>query len=133
MDDTDNDVQFITDKIPLEGFGDIIAEYYKTAKYEPVYYIQVGDDLYIVDPRYNPLGLKTKDGGDLKPLSDAYRLGRIQFRAKGLDKKLKDGKKYYYSIVCDVKILADDENKDETPYECSLKSDYKFPIIENSN
>ena len=124
--DTENDVQFITDKVPLEGFGEKIAEYYKTAKYEPVYYIQVDDELYIVDPQYNPLGLKTRDGGELKPLSEAYRIGRIQFRAKGIDKKLKDGDKYYYSIVCDVKILADDE-KEEEEYNCSLKSEDKFP------
>jgi hypothetical protein len=79
-----------------------------------------------VDPQYNPLGLKTRDGGELKPLSEAYRIGRIQFRAKGIDKKLKDGDKYYYSIVCDVKILADDE-KEEEEYNCSLKSEDKFP------
>lgn len=130
VDDTDNDVQFITDKIPLEGFGEKIAEYYKTAKYEPVYYIQVDDELYIIDPEYNPLDLKTRDGHELKTLADAYRIGRIQFRAKGIEKKLKDEVKYYYSIVCDVKILADDE-KDKTEYVCSFKSESKFPIIGN--
>lgn len=129
--DTDNDVQFITDKIPLEDFGRKIAEYYKIAKYEPVYYIQVDDDLYIVDPNYNPLGLATRDGAPLKPLSEAYRIGRIQFRAKGIDKKLKDGDKYYYSIVCDVKILADDERKDEPEYVCSLKTEEKYPIVQS--
>lgn len=129
VEDTENDVQFITDKIPLEGFGYKIAEYYKTAKYEPVYYIQVDDELYIVDPNYNPMSLKTKNGGELKPLSEAYRIGRIQFRAKGIDKKLKDGDKYYYSIVCDVKILADDEKEDEPEYICSFKDEEKFPVI----
>lgn len=130
VDDTDNDVQFITDKIPLEGFGEKIAEYYKTAKNEPVYYIQVDDELYIIDPEYNPLGLRTRDGHALKTLADAYRIGRIQFRAKGIEKKLKDEVKYYYSVVCDVKILADDE-KDETEYRCSFKSEDKFPITQD--
>lgn len=131
VEDTDNDVQFITDKIPLDDFGQKIADYYKTGKYEPVYYMQVDDELYIIDQKYNPLGLKTKSGGDLKPLSDAYRIGRIQFRAKGLDKKLKDGNKYYYSIVCDVKILADDREKDD--YSCSFKSKDKWPMVERYN
>ena len=129
VDDTDNDVQFITDKIPLEGFGEKIAEYYKTAKHEPVYYMQVDDELYIIDPNYNPLGLRTRDGHDLKTLADAYRIGRIQFRAKGLEKKLKDETKYYYSIVCDVKILADKE-KEEEEYKCSFKSEDKWPIVQ---
>ena len=128
VEDTENDVQFITDKVPLEGFGEKIAEYYKTAKLEPVYYMQVGDELYIVDPERNPLGLRTRDGHDLKSLADAYRIGRIQFRAKGIDKKLKDGNKYYYSIVCDVKILADDEKSDEPEYRCSFKSEDRFPV-----
>jgi hypothetical protein len=116
--------------VPLEDFGEKIAEYYKTAKYEPVYYIQVGDELYIIDKEYNPLGLKTKTGEELKSISEAYRIGRIQFRAKGIDKKLKDGNKYYYSIVCDVKILADDE-KEESEYNCSFKTEEKWPILEN--
>jgi hypothetical protein len=107
VDDTDNDVQFITDKIPLDGFGKTISDYYASAKKEPVYYIQVGDELYIVDREYNPLGLKTKDGKELKTLEEAYRVGRIQFRAKGIEKKLKKNDRYYYNIVCDVKILAD--------------------------
>jgi hypothetical protein len=130
VDDTENDVQFITNKVPLEDFGEKIAEYYKTAKYEPVYYIQVGDELYIIDKEYNPLGLKTKTGEELKSISEAYRIGRIQFRAKGIDKKLKDGNKYYYSIVCDVKILADDE-KEESEYNCSFKTEEKWPALEN--
>lgn len=71
------------------------------------------------------------DGGELKTLSEAYRIGRIQFRAKGIDKKLKDGDKYYYSIVCDVKILADDEKDDEPEYRCSFKSEEKFPMTDN--
>lgn len=129
VEDTENDVQFITDKIQLEDFGEKVSEYYKTSKNEPVYYMQVGDELYIVDKNYNPLGLKTRDGKDLKTVSEAFRLGRIQFRAKGIDKKLKDGGKYYYSIVCDVKILADDEKKDDG-YACSLKSENKFPVID---
>lgn len=69
----------------------------------------------------------------MKPLSEAYRIGRIQFRAKGIDKKLKDGDKYYYSIVCDVKILADDEKEDEQEYICSFKDEEKFPVISNGD
>ena len=129
VDDTDNDVQFITNKLPLDGFGEKVAEYYKTAKNEPVYYMQVDDELYIVDLEYNPLNLRTRDGHDLKTIADAYRIGRIQFRAKGADKKLKDGNKYYYTIVCDVKILADDEKGDEPEYKCSFKTEDKFPIV----
>lgn len=129
VEDTENDVQFITDKIQLDDFGKKVSEYYMTSKNEPVYYMQVGDELYIVDENHNPLGLKTGDGKNLKTVSDAFRLGRIQFRAKGIDKKLKDGGKYYYSIVCDVKILADDGKKDDG-YACSLKSEGKFPVVD---
>lgn len=94
--------------------------------------MQVDDELYIIDPNYNPLGLRTRDGHDLKTLADAYRIGRIQFRAKGLEKKLKDETKYYYSIVCDVKILADKE-KEEDEYKCSFKSEDKWPIVQTES
>lgn len=126
IDDTENDVLFITNKIQIDNFGSIISDFYKTAKSEPVYYIQVDDDLYIIDKKYNPLNLKTKTGEDLLPLSDVYKKGRLQFRAKGMTK----GDKYYYSIVCDVKILADEEHDEIVEgYECSFKTKSKFPVI----
>ena len=103
------------------SFGEKIAEYYKTAKNEPVYYMQVGDELYIIDSNYNPLNIRPRTGGELKSVSEAYRIGRIQFRAKGIEKKLKNEVKYYYSIVCDAKILADKENQDKE-YKCSFKT-----------
>ena len=131
IEDTDNDVQFITEKIPLDGFGEKIAEYYKTAKNEPVYYMQVGDELYIIDSNYNPLNIRPRTGGELKSVSEAYRIGRIQFRAKGIEKKLKDDVKYYYSVVCDVKILADKENQDKE-YKCSFKTQENYPIIKDT-
>lgn len=131
IEDTDNDVQFITEKIPLDGFGEKIAEYYKTAKNEPVYYMQVGDELYIIDSNYNPLNIRPRTGGELKSVSEAYRIGRIQFRAKGIEKKLKDEVKYYYSVVCDVKILADKENQDKE-YKCSFNTQENYPIIKDT-
>ena len=127
IEDTDNDVQFITEKIPLGGFGEKIAEYYKTAKNEPVYYMQVGDELYIIDSNYNPLNIRPRTGGELKSVSEAYRIGRIQFRAKGIEKQLKGKNKYYYSIVMDCKILSDKDNKDNN-YMCSFADEKKFPI-----
>ena len=101
-----------------------MSEYYKNTKNEPVYYIQVGDNLYIIDEKYNALGLKTKDGGDLMKLSDAHKIGRIQFRAKGLAKE----QRYYYSIYSDIKVLADKEN-DIGDYSCSFLSEDKWPIV----
>ena len=128
IDDTDNNVLFITEKIEMEEFGKKISEFYQTAKREPVYYIQVGDELYIIDSNYNPLNLKTHDGNDLKPLSEVHKRGRIQFRAKGIEKLVGGKKKYYYNITCDLKILKD-ENKDETEYNCSFSDESKYPKI----
>ena len=130
IDDTDNNVLFITEKIEMEEFGKKISEFYQTAKREPVYYIQIGDELYIIDSNYNPLNLKTHDGNDLKPLSEVHKRGRIQFRAKGIEKLVGGKKKYYYNITCDLKILKD-ENKDDTEYNCSFSDESKYPIIKN--
>ena len=128
IDDTDNNVLFITEKIEMEEFGKKISEFYQTAKREPVYYIQIGDELYIIDSNYNPLNLKTHDGNDLKPLSEVHKRGRIQFRAKGIEKLVGGKKKYYYNITCDLKILKD-ENKDETEYNCSFSDESKYPKV----
>ena len=128
IDDTDNNVLFITEKIEMEEFGKKISEFYQTAKREPVYYIQVGDELFIIDSNYNPLNLKTHDGNDLKPLSEVHKRGRIQFRAKGIEKLVGGKKKYYYNITCDLKILKD-ENKDETEYNCSFSDESKYPMV----
>ena len=133
IEDTDNDVQFITNKIELTDFGDTISRFYATGKMERVYYIQIGDELYIVDPKYNPLALKTKDGNELKTLAQAHGKGRIQFRAKGIEKMVDGKPKYFYSIVCDVKVLADWEAKDngeEEKYECSFSTPSNFPVID---
>ena len=126
VDDTENDTQFITNKVPLEQFGFKIAEFYKFSKEEQVYYIQVGDSLYIIDPNYNPLNLRCVNGEPLKPLSEVYRRGRIQFRLKGQEKVSGGAVKHYYSIFCDVKILADKDNEDTT-YECSFLDPKKHP------
>lgn len=130
VDDTDNDTQFITNKIPLERFGFKIAEFYKFSKNEQVYYIQVGDNLYIIDPNYNPLNLACRNGEPLKPLSEVYRKGRIQFRMKGQEKASGGTVKHYYSIFCDVKILADKDNMNEN-YKCSFLQPEKYPVVEN--
>lgn len=130
VEDTDNDVQFITNKIMLDDFGSKIAEFYKTVKNEPVYYMQVDDDLYILDPQYNALGLKTNDGKELKPISDVYKHGRMQFRAKGIEKKLKSGSKYYYNIVCDIKITS---NESDDVYRCSFKTEEKWPKVKTTD
>ena len=122
--DTDNDTQFITEKIPIEDFGFLISKFYQTSKNEPVYYIQIADDLYIIDSNYNPLNLITKDGKELKTLSEAYRIGRIQFRIKAMNK---NGKRYF-ACVNDIKILADKENIDEG-YECSFDTVEKWPVV----
>lgn len=132
IDDTDNDTQFITNKIPLDEFGFKIAEYYKFSKDEPVYYIQVGDELYIIDPNYNPLGLVCRNGDDLKPLSEVYRIGRIQFRLKGQEKITGGEVKNYYSIFQDVKILADKENLDKD-YSCSFLNKDKWPVVKGND
>lgn len=63
----------------------------------------------------------------MKPLSEVYRKGRIQFRLKGQEKASGGAIKHYYSIFCDVKILADKENMD-TEYECSFLEPEKYPI-----
>ena len=137
IDDTDNDVNFITEKIPLENFGDKIAQYYKSVKDEPVYYIQINDDLYIIDPQYNPLNLKTHDGKDLKSISEVHKNGRVQFRAKGIEKIVDGKKKYFYSIVMDIKQTAkdnitgktNDTKEPEDEYICSFKTREKYPSI----
>lgn len=127
--DTENDVQFITNKIPIERFGVMISEFYKTAKNEPVHYVQVADDLYIIDPAYNPLGLMTQNGSQLMSLSDAYRIGRIQFRLKGQHHTSVSGEDVmYYSVFLDMKILSDDHNT--SMYSCSFLSPEKFPVVE---
>jgi len=133
VDDTDNDVLFITEKIEIEDFGKRITDFYVNTKNERVYYIQVGRNLYILDRNYNPLALKTRDGGALRTFEEAHRKGRIQFRAKRLQKKLKDGTKDFYNITCDIKILADDEFKDDGQYFCSFDEEIKFPIIDLGN
>lgn len=130
IEDTDNNTQFITNKIPMEQFGFKIAEFYKFSKNEPVYYMQCGDDLYIIDPNYNPLGLKCSNGDELKPLSEAYRIGRIQFRLKGQEKVNGTATREYYSIYADVKILSDKENLDKE-YSCSFNSEDKWPVIQS--
>jgi hypothetical protein len=122
--DTKNNTQFITEKIPIEDFGLLISKFYQTAKEEPVYYIQVDDDLYIIDKDYNPLGLKTQNGTELKSLREAYRIGRVQFRVKAMNKN--DTK--YFAVVIDVKILSDKENQDDE-YSCSFKTEEKWPVI----
>lgn len=130
--DTENDVQFITNKIPIEGFGVMISEFYKTAKDEPVHYVQVADDLYIIDPAYNPLGLMTRNGSGLMSLTEAYRIGRIQFRLKGQHHTSVSGEDVmYYSVFLDVKILSDDDN-DTTRYSCSFLTPEKFPVVERT-
>ena len=126
IEDTENNTQFITEKIPIEDFGFLISKFYQSAKNEPVYYIQVDDDLYIIDKNYNPLGLKTQSGEELKSLEEAYRIGRVQFRVKAMNKN----NTRYFAIVIDVKILSDKENLDKD-YSCSFKTEEKFPIIEN--
>ena len=110
----------------------MISDYYIRQKNEPVYYIQIGDDLYVIDRAYNPLGLKTKAGRDLMTLEEAHRIGRIQFRLKGIERMLKDGPKYYYTITSDLKVLSDRNlQEDGSPYECSFKTESKWPIIED--
>ena len=134
VDDTENDTQFITEKIRIDGFGEMISRYYSSQKLEPVYYIQVGDDLYLIDRKYNPLDLVTKDGTELKTLAEAHRIGRIQFRMKGIERELADGPKYYYSITSDFKVLSDrnlDEEDGEKPYECSFLTKEKWPMVRN--
>lgn len=130
IEDTDNNTQFITNKIPMEQFGFKIAEFYKFSKNEPAYYMQCGDDLYIIDPNYNPLGLKCNNGDNLKPLSEAYRIGRIQFRLKGQEKVNGTATREYFSIYVDVKIRSDKENLDKE-YSCSFNSEDKWPVIDN--
>ena len=125
--DTENETQFITEKIPVEDFGFLISKFYQTAKFEPVYYIQVADDLYIIDSNYNPLDLTTKSGKELKSLSEAYKIGRIQFRVKAMNKN----DKRYFAVVIDVKILSDKDNIDEE-YQCSFDTVEKWPIIRNT-
>lgn len=83
-----------------------------------------------MDSRYNPLGLRTADGEELKSLSDAYPVGRIQFRAKSVERDLKGGDKQYFSVVCDVKTVADGQS-DESGYRCSFVSDGDFPKVED--
>ena len=110
----------------------MISRYYSSQKLEPVYYIQVGDDLYLIDRKYNPLDLVTKDGAELKTLAEAHRIGRIQFRMKGIERELADGPKYYYSITSDFKVLSDrnlDEEDGEKPYECSFLTKEKWPVV----
>lgn len=126
IEDTENETQFITEKIPLDGFGSVISRFYMTAKEEPVYYIQVADDLYIIDSECNPLDLHTREGNPLKSISDAYRIGRIQFRVKAMNVK---GERYF-SIVSDVKILSDKEHFDKE-YSCSFDTPEKWPVVGN--
>ena len=99
-----------------------------TAKEEPVYYIQVADDLYIIDSDCNPLDLHTREGNPLKSISDAYRIGRIQFRVKAMNVK---GERYF-SIVSDVKILSDKEHFDKE-YSCSFDTPEKWPVVGKKN
>lgn len=126
IEDTDNNVLFITNKIPITNFGQIISSFYRNSKNEPAYYIQVGDDLYTVAEDTNVLNLRTKDGRPLKTVAEAYRLGRIQFRLKGYDRP----QKHYWSIYTDVKILADKENLDDN-YSCSFNTEEKWPVIQS--
>lgn len=132
IDDTDNDVYFITDKIEIEDFGKRISDFYINNKEERTYYIQIADELFILDPEYNPLGLKTHDGKPLRTFEETHRRGRIQFRAKRLSRKLKSGEtKDFYSITTDVKILSDKENElNDEEYVCSFDSVSKFPILD---
>ena len=133
VDDTENDTQFITEKIRINGFGEMISRYYASQKAEPVYYIQIGDDLYLIDRKYNPLDLVTKSGTELRTLSEAHRIGRIQFRMKGIERDLKDGPKQYYSITSDFKVLSDRNlDEDEEPYECSFATEEKWPVVRGS-
>ena len=130
VDDTENDTQFITEKIQVDGFGDMISRYYASQKAEPVYYIQIGDDLYIIDRAYNPLNLRTKSGEQLQTLAEAHRIGRIQFRMKGIERELADGPKYYYSITSDFKVLSDRNLEEgEDVYECSFATEEKWPVV----
>lgn len=97
-----------------------------------MYYIQIADNLYIIDPDYNPLGIVTKNGSDLMSLSEAYRIGRIQFRLKGQHHTSVSGEDVvYYSVFLDVKILSDKEN-DTSSYSCSFLTPEKFPVVEDA-
>lgn len=127
--DTENETQFISNKVEINDFGLVISKFYQTAKIEPVYYIQVGDDLYIIDKEFNPLNLKTKDNNPLKSLEDVYKLGRVQFRVKAFDK---DGKKYF-SITQDIKILSDRNlgiEQEKEQYFCSFNTKEKWPLVD---
>ncbi len=132
IEDTDNDVYFITDKIEIEDFGKRISDFYINNKEERTYYIQIADELFILDPKCNPLGLKTRDGNPLRTFEETHRRGRIQFRAKRLSRTLKSGEtKDFYSITTDVKILSDKENElNDEEYVCSFDSVSKFPILD---
>ena len=126
--DTEKETQFITNKLPIEEFGLVIEKFYQTTKEEPVYYIQVGDDLYIIDSQFNPLDLYTQNGTPLKSISEAYRLGRVQFRIKAMNV---NGERYF-AIINDVKILSDKENNDED-YSCSFDTPEKWPVVGQIN
>ena len=51
------------------NLGDVVTEHYTVGKAEPAYYMQAGDDFYMVS-RKNPLGIKglpvLKGTGDFK-------------------------------------------------------------------
>ncbi len=119
---------YLFDAVKIDKLGEKVTKFYQTAKREPAYYIQVADDLYILDKRWNPLNLKTKDGKDLLQFKDVFRSGTAWFRAKGGYKTSVD--KYYYSIVVDVK--ADHSELPElNNYACSFTDREKWPTSKN--
>lgn len=124
--DGDGDTLYICDPIKVEDLGQRVVSYYQNVKREPVYYAQVGDTLYQLDRRYNPLNLETQDGGELPLLAEAYPNGTFWFRAKG-GYKASTGK-YYYSIQCDVKVQGETA---ETESRCSLADERLFPRIKD--